>query len=237
MSKKTRASRRAKRQRQQRKTNWPVIGGVIAIGIILLGALLFLALRTPESQTLADFCLENPANCIARGASDAPVTIVEVSDYGCSHCRDFNLETAGLIEDLYVAPGQVKWVVMPFALSSQSLPAASAAMCAGDQGRFFEFHRRMFELQGGPLAMTPAGLLQAADELGLDTEAFNTCLESGEYDSAVQANIREANALGVRSTPTFFINGQKMEGNRPLTVFQQEISASIGAAGADADAG
>ena len=232
MSKKTRSSRRAKRQ--QRKTNWPVIGGVIAIGIIILGVLLFLALQTPESRTLADYCQENPDNCVAKGSSDASVTIIEVSDYGCSHCRDFNLETAGLIEDLYVVPGEVLWVVVPFALSAGTLPAASAAMCAADQDRFFEFHRRLFELQGDPSAMTSAGLLQAAGELGLDTESFSACLESGEHDAAIQANIREANSLGVNSTPTFFVNGEKLEGNRPLTVFQQRISDTIGSADAGA---
>ena len=235
MSKKTRSSRRARRQRQQpRKTNWPVIGGVIALGIIILGVLLFLALQTPETQALADYCLENPDNCVAKGSPDAPVTIVEISDYGCSHCRDFNLETAGLIEDLYVTPGEVQWVVMPFALSSNTLPASTAAMCAGDQGRFFEYHRRLFEIQGGPSAFTPAGLVQVADDLGLDSEAFTACLEGGVYDAAVQENIRAANALGVNSTPTFFVNGEKLEGNRPLTVFQQRISESIGSADAGA---
>ena len=232
MSKKTRASRRARRQRQRRNTNWPVIGGVIALGIIILGVLLFLALQTPEAKTLADYCLENPAHCIAKGSPDAPVTIVEVSDYGCSHCRDFNLETAGLIEDLHVTPGEVQWVVLPFALSTGTLPAASASMCAADQGRFFEFHRRLFELQGAPSALTPAGFLQAADELGLDVASFDACLESGEHDAAVQENIREANALGVNSTPTFFINGEKLEGNRPLPVFQERIRNSIEAADA-----
>lgn len=235
MSKKTRSSRRARRQRQQRrKTNWPVIGGVIAIGIIILGALLFLALRTPEPQTLAAFCLENPGNCVAKGSTDAPVTIVEVSDYGCSHCRDFYLETAGLVDDLYVAPGEVRWVVLPFASSTRTLPASSAAMCAGAQDRFFEFHRRLFEIQGVETTLTPAGFLQVADELGLDTEAFNACLESGEYDAAVQKNIRAANSARVNSTPNFFINGKKLEGNLPLTVFQQQISEAIGSTDAGA---
>lgn len=235
MSKKMRSSRRARRQRQkQRKTNWPVIGGVIALGIIVLGVLLFLALRTPETQALADFCLENPGNCIAKGSSDAPVTIVEVSDYGCSYCRDFNLETADLIEDLYVTPGEVRWVVLPYASSSRTLPASAAAMCAADQGRFFEFHRRLFELYGDATALTPAGLLQVANEMGLDTGAFGACLEGGEYDAAVQENIRAANLLRVNSTPNFFINGKKLQGNRPLTDFQQQISASIGSADAGA---
>jgi protein-disulfide isomerase len=234
MSKKMRSSRRARRQRQQRKTNWPVIGGAIAIAIIALGVLLFLALQTPETQSLADFCLENSDNCVAKGSSEAPVTIVEVSDYGCSHCRDFNLETAGLIEDLYITPGEVQWVVLPFASRSGTLPATTAAMCADDQGRFFDFHRRLFELQGEATALTPAGLLQVAGELGLDTDAFSACLESGEHDAAVQENIRAANSLGVNSTPNFFINGKKLEGNRPLTDFQQQISASIGSADAGA---
>jgi protein-disulfide isomerase len=148
MAKRKRTARRARRE--EKKTNWWLIGGIILIGIAGLAVLLVLSQQEAESQSLVDYCTDNPENCVTKGSPDAKVTILEVSDYGCSHCRDFNLQTAGLIEDLYVTPGDVQWVVFPFALSTQTVPAASAALCAGDQGRFFEFHRRMFDLQGSP---------------------------------------------------------------------------------------
>lgn len=231
MSKRARSARRARRQ--ERKSNWLLIGGVIALAAIALFALLALSLREPEAQdpaeaqSLADYCSENPSNCGTKGSADAPVTIVEVSDYGCSHCRDFNLETAGLIEDLYVTPGQVQWKVLPFAISSQTVPAAAAALCAGEQDYFSEFHRRLFEL-GPPQALTKVGFQQAASDVGLNPDSFNACIESGRYQSSVEDNIRAANLLGVTGTPAFFVNGQLLKGNHPLTSFQREINNVLG---------
>ena len=231
MAKRKRPVRRPRRE--EKKTNWWLIGGIILIGIAGLAVLLVLSQQEAEALSLVDYCAENPENCVTKGSPDAQVTILEVSDYGCSHCRDFNLQTAGLIEDLYVTPGEVQWIVFPFALSTQTVPAASAALCAGDQGRFFEFHRRMFEIQGGPQALTPDGYLQAARDLGLDTDSFNSCLADGVYDDVVQENIRAANVANVRATPTFFINDKMLEGNRPLTDFQQEIASLISATDAN----
>jgi protein-disulfide isomerase len=231
MAKRKRTARRARRE--EKKTNWWLIGGIILIGIAGLAVLLVLSQQEAESQSLVDYCTDNPENCVTKGSPDAKVTILEVSDYGCSHCRDFNLQTAGLIEDRYVTPGEVQWIVFPFALSTQTVPAASAALCAGDQGRFFEFHRRMFDLQGSPQALTPDGYLQAARDLGLDADSFNSCLVDGVYDDVVQENIRAANAANVRATPTFFVNDKMLEGNHPLTDFQQEIASLISASDAN----
>jgi protein-disulfide isomerase len=204
-------AKRVKRKprEQARETNWWLIGGIIVVGVIVIFALLFLALQEPEATTLTQFCLDNPENCIFKGAADAPVSIVEVSDYGCSYCRDFNLETAGLLEDLYVTQGDV------------------------DQGRFDEFHRRMFEIQGRPTAFTSDGFNLISGELGLDHAAFSSCLENAVYDSVIQDNIREASLAGVNSTPTFFVNDKKFSGNHPLTTFQDEIASALGTADAN----
>lgn len=241
MAKRVRRSRRA--QTAKRDTNWLLVGGIVAAGAIALFALLFLSLQEqdspqtsstdePQGQPLAEFCQENPENCIVKGAEDAPVTIVEVSDYGCGHCKDFNLETAGLLEDLYVTPGQVKWIILPYALGPQTTPASEAAMCANEQDGFFAYHRRLFEQQGDPLFMSEDGFKQAAEDIGLDLEAFEACLDDGNYGNTVQQNIRAATAVGVNSTPTFFINGEMYRGNQPLTTFQREINALIGTADA-----
>jgi protein-disulfide isomerase len=227
------AKRVRKKPRQQaRQTNWWLIGAIIFGGIVVVFALLYLALQEPEPTTLADYCLENPTNCISKGSSDAPVTVVEISDYGCSHCRDFNLETAGILEDLYVTPGDVQWITLPFAMSATTFPATTAAMCANDQGQFEVFHQRLFELQGNPAIYTSEGLSQLAAELGLDQATFASCIEDAVYDSVIDRNIREANLAGVNATPTFFVNGKKLGGNYPLTTFQSEITSALGAADA-----
>jgi protein-disulfide isomerase len=236
MAKRARKTRQTRRE-ESRGTNWLIIGGIIVIGVVALFALLFMTLREQdspqptevvESQPLAEYCEENPDRCLTKGSDDAPVTIVEVSDYGCSHCKNFNLETAGLLEDLYVRPGQVKWVVVPYALGPQTAPASAAALCAAEQDLFFEYHRQLFETQGVPEFLTDANFQQVAEDTGLDVEAFNACLQDNNYINTVQLNVNAATALGVNSTPTFFVNNVMMRGNQPLTTFQQRINAIVG---------
>lgn len=233
MAKKRRVSRRARQP--QRETNWLLIGGIIVAVLLVVGLfyLLFTSLQeqdTPQATLpLSEYCQENPDNCMTKGPADAPVTIVEVSDYGCGHCRNFNLDTAPLLEDLYVRQGQVQWVVLPYALGPTTTPAAEAAMCSADQDAFFEFHERMFEIQSEPDALTTGGFRRVAEELEFDMEAFNACFNSGKYSDTVQDNIRAASSTGVRETPTFFINGSLLRGNAPLSSFQQAINNALNA--------
>jgi protein-disulfide isomerase len=168
-----------------------------------------------------------------KGQDDAPVTIVEVSDYGCGHCRNFNLDTAGLVDDLLIAPGDVRYIIVPYALQSQTAPPAEAALCANEQDRFFDYHFRLFQLQGTPGLYESAGLLGVAAELGLDQDTFESCISTGKYASVVQSNIRAASQAGVNSTPTFFFNDEMFAGNRPLTFFQEQVSQLMD--GADAN--
>jgi len=233
MAKKRRSPRGAKQNNQG--TNWLLIGGVIAAVIMVAGLFYLLSLSLQEedvpqiAQALSDYCLENPDNCLTKGSADAPVTIVEISDYGCGHCANFNLDTAPLLEDLYVRQGQVQWVILPYALGARTAPAAEAAMCADDQEAFFEFHERMFEIQGEPQALTSDGFKQVAEELNLDMDSFNACFGSGKYSDIVQDNISAASRIGVRETPTFFINDSILRGNAPLSSFQQAINRALSA--------
>ena len=236
MAKKVRRARRSQRTRE-RGTDWRVVGGVIALAAVALIALLAVSISAQDNgsepgQPLADYCQENPGNCITKGAADAPITLVEVSDYGCIHCRNFNLETAGLLEDLYVTTGQVRWVALPFALYPNTRSAAEAAMCAADQEQFWEFHHRMFEIQNEPSALSRQGFMDAAEDLDLDTEVFEGCLDSAKNRPLLASNIDAAGRVGLRATPTFFLNGQMLEGNIPLGTFQQRINALLGTANA-----
>ncbi|MFZ0547264.1 MAG: thioredoxin domain-containing protein [Candidatus Promineifilaceae bacterium] len=219
-SRRRRSTRRGKPAASRRQTNWVVIGGII-IGAILLVGLLALVLRPVETPGLADFCENNPDNCMEKGEANAPVTVVEVSDYGCSHCRAFNLESAGAIDEKYVQTGEVRWFTVPYALSAQTTEAAESAFCAAEQDDFFAYHEKMFEIQTLPVALTPAGFLEGAGQVGLNLEQFNTCLEDGNYGSLLQQNIRAATNAGVNATPTFFINGVKIEGNNPGGIIQE----------------
>jgi protein-disulfide isomerase len=220
--------RRRARQQQQRQTNWLLIGGIVGTLLVVLG-LFALAWRPAETgfPNLADYCDENSGNCLSSGPASAPVTVVEISDYGCGHCRDFNLDTASLLKAEYVETGRIRWLTVPFSLSAQTAPAAEAALCAAEQDAFEAFHQRMFEVQDDPTALTPTAFLAAAANLGLNTETFNTCLTSNRYQGIVADNNRAATRAGVKATPSFFINGVLLEGNYPLETFRQRLESLL----------
>lgn len=225
-------SRRNKKRRQGRNVNWMMIGGIFIVGVIALFALLFTTLQgqgaptaTPESVTaISDYCAANENNCFEKGEEDAPVTIVEISDYACSHCRNFNLGgTAEALEEQYVDNGQVRWIVVPYSSNETTQDAAEAAFCAAEQDLFFEYHEAMFNLFGTNGAYSREGILTAADNAGADVAAFGACVDAGEYEDDLQRNLVTVVNSGVRVTPTFFINGRMVEGNMPLDSFQQQI--------------
>jgi protein-disulfide isomerase len=226
MAKRTRRKKKVLR----RQTNWTVIAGVVLLGFIVLGGLMALTSQgseTSEVITLATYCQDNPENCVSQGESDTAVTIVEVSDFGCTHCRDFHKETLPTLTQQYIDTGQVQWITLPFALDDSHIPAANAALCANDQNAYFEMSELLFDQQGTPLAFTRDGFVTAAESLGLDMEAFTTCVDDGRYNDIIGRNIRVAQGLGVNSTPTFFINDRKFTGAQPLAAFQQQIEAAL----------
>jgi len=200
-----------------------VIGGVVLVGVIGLFALLFMALREPEpvqAMTLAEFCSENDGNCVSIGEDNAPVTFVEVSDFGCPHCQAFHQEKAATIRENYVDPGTVKWIFIPYALRLETVPAANAALCSSEQGKYAEFADTLYSLPT-EVALTRDGFITAASEINLDIDSFTTCLEEGRYNQTISDNQQAARAAGVSGTPTFFINDQIVTGNVPLSEFER----------------
>jgi len=220
-----------RRKKQTRETNWVVIGSLIALGVVAFGALLYLALRGSGSQpeavlALADFCAQNPDNCAATGDENAPVTMVEVSDFGCSHCTNFHNNTAEQLHADFVEPGTMRWVVLPYALNTVTVPAAAAAMCAAEQDeeQYFAFANVLFGIEDTNVRLSPAGYQQAAESIGLDMDAFTGCMDDGRNLSIVNDNREAARDVGVTGTPTFFLNGEELNGAQPLEVFAQTIN-------------
>jgi protein-disulfide isomerase len=233
MAKRAGRSRRT-RTVQERSTNWVLIGGIVGVGVLGLFALLIVTLNNNDSPTLdlgqplEEYCQENPDRCMTEGNEDAPVTIVEVSDYACGACRSFNQQTRGLLEDLYVTPGQVKWVVLPFNLWPETVEAPATAMCAAEQDAYFTYHKQLFRQGDDPDFLSRENYLKTAESIGIDVDTFDECLDNNDYDRIVALNREAAFAVGATTTPSFFINGKMLVGNRPLTSFQQEINAIIG---------
>lgn len=159
-----------------------------------------------------------------RGAREAPVTIVEFSDFQCPFCKSVTATVKQVVERY---PGKVKWVFRDFPIPSLH-PAApkahEAARCAAEQGKFWEYHDLLFEKSPRE---APDDLKQYAKDLKLDTASFAQCLDSGKHEAAVNRDVQEGMRLGVTGTPTFFINGRELVGAQPLTAFQKIIDSEL----------
>jgi len=153
------------------------------------------------------------------GPADAPVTIVEFSDFQCPYCQK-SVATLKELRRLYGDKIRVVYRDYPGPNHPQAASAAEAAQCAGDQGKFWEYHDALFDHQATGTGWDYEAL---ARELGLQAGDFSTCLSTGRYREEVRKDLRDGLALGIASTPTFFINGRPLVGAQPLTEFSRLI--------------
>ena len=161
----------------------------------------------------------------ALGPADAPITIIEFSDYQCPFCKRWHDEVLDRLMATY--PDQIRFVYRDFPLTSihpGAMPSAEAANCAGEQDAYWEYYRAIFT---NAYNMDTAGLTQYATDLDLDVEAFTACMEEHRYQAEVEADMQYAFSIGVQSTPTFFVNGIKVEGAYPFDTFQQIIDQEL----------
>lgn len=161
-----------------------------------------------------------------KGLEDAPVTIVEFSDFECPFCARFVKETLPKIEENYIKTGKVKFVFRDFPLPfhPNAQKAHEAAECAREQGKFWEYHDILFK---NTQALSVSDLKNYANELGLDTIKFNECLDSGRKTEEVEKDLQDGQNYGVQGTPTFFINGIQIVGAQPYSVFEQIIEQEL----------
>jgi protein-disulfide isomerase len=188
---------------------------------------------TPPPQAPATLTDIVQAGGHSKGSPDAPVVIVEYSDFQCPFCGRHAREVEGRLEETYVKTGQVRLVYKHFAiLGSESVWAAVASECAADQNKFWEYHDLLFSRQSGENqgAFNQDKLKAFAAELGLDMTIFNECFEAQKHLDVVQANSTEARQLGMRGTPGFFANGVAVVGAQPFEAFQQVIEEQLKAA-------
>ncbi|MDP7080180.1 MAG: DsbA family protein [Candidatus Undinarchaeales archaeon] len=158
------------------------------------------------------------------GPEDAPVTIIEFTDFQCPFCQRV-LPTLEQIMEEY--PDKVRIVLRDFPLDQlhpQARNAHSAAGCANDQGKFWEFHDKVFANQQD---VSDATLKGYAADLGLDTATFNDCVDSGKYNQEVQKDLEDGQEYGVSGTPAFFVNGFSISGAQPFAVFKDVIDKEL----------
>lgn len=161
-----------------------------------------------------------------KGDPNAPITIIEFSDFECPFCAKFYSQTLPSIQQKYIDTGKVKFVYKDFPLNfhKNAQKAAEAAQCAGDQGKYWEYHDKIFDNQP---SLNLENLKKWAIDLSLDINEFNQCLDSGKYYDEVQRDMEEGTAAGVRGTPAFFINGVFLSGAQPFSAFEKIIEAEL----------
>jgi len=161
------------------------------------------------------------------GASDAPVAIVEFSDFQCPFCK--RVEPAlKEIREKYGDKVRLVYMDFPLPMHSHALDAAKAGRCAAEQGKFWPYHDAMFADQSRE---SPEDLKATAKNLGLDTARFNACFDQAKYEAGVRADVEQGKQLGIDGTPAFFINGRMLVGAQPVENFKQMIDEELSSKG------
>ncbi|GAB4576476.1 MAG: hypothetical protein Kow0077_32950 [Anaerolineae bacterium] len=188
----------------------------------------------PQQEAAPEQAAGQPANAEQRyevsadddpylGPEDAPVTIIEFSDFRCPYCRRFAETTLHPLLEQY--GDQVRFVYRDFPiLGDLSFQAALAAECANEQGEFWAYHDLLFENQQ---TLSQERFTELAEEAGMDGDQFAACLDEETYRDEVVADFQAARALGATGTPAFFINGRFVSGAQPLLVFQEIIDSEL----------
>lgn len=208
----------------------------LAVGFIFWGRSASTATETAAKAVVEATAQPEPANQVRRydvpedddpvlGPERAPITIIEFSDFECPYCRKWHLEVWPRLQEAY--PDQIRLVYRDFPLTNihaNATPAAAAANCAGEQGKYWEFNDLLFSMRND---LNLSGYQAYASELELEMDSFNECLESGRQNAEVMADFEYAANLGVSSTPTFFVNGIPVVGAQPFEAFAQLINQEL----------
>lgn len=164
------------------------------------------------------------------GDPAAPVTIVEFTDFGCPFCRRHHLLTFHTLVEEFIATGNVFYVVKHMPVSSpQGERAALAALCAGEQGHYWEMHNALFaasEAWQRDAATAQRHIEAIVAELGLDAAALQVCTERAETKAVIARHVSEAHALRVFGTPVFFVNDRLLAGAQPIEVWREVLAGS-----------
>jgi len=173
------------------------------------------------------------------GNPNAPITIIEFSDFQCPFCARFHIQTLPLILEQYIEQGKVKLVFRDFPIQSihpNALPASVAAECANEQGKFKEMHDMLFDNQNQWSKQETADALSLfssyAIEIQLDQEAFDSCLTSGKYIEEIRKDLDDGRDYGVSGTPGFFVGNEligfvELKGAQPFESFKKIIDAQL----------
>jgi len=165
-----------------------------------------------------------------RGDKKAKVVMVEFTDYECPFCGRYYTDTYTQLVKDYVDTGKVLYLSrdLPLPFHPNAKPGALAARCAGEQNKYFEMHDQLFANQAAwTTGDAKAKFVEYAGSLGLNTNQFTTCYDSGKYNEAIDQDAALATQVGATGTPTFFINGEKIVGAQPYATFKTALDAAL----------
>lgn len=172
--------------------------------------------------------IEVQADEPARGPADAPIIIVEYSDFECPYCERAQPSVQQVLET-YGDKVRLVYRDFPLRIHENAQLAAQATHCAGEQGQYWEYHDVLY---ANNRALRPADLQRYAEELTLNSEPFAECLESGRYADGIDADLESGQQHGVSGTPAFFVNGRLLSGAQPFAAFRAIIDEELELAGA-----
>ncbi len=214
---------REQREKESRKRNITLL-----IGAFVLMAAVLLVYFLPRMLNVSK--VEGYANQSGQSVGDpnAPVKVVEFSNFGCSYCRKFALENEEQFVRDYVDTGKVYFTYTVFQFSEdETFKAAEAAYCAGEQNRFFEMQKLLYENAGFAGAYADSSISSYAKQLGLKTTEFNQCMESDAQLANIRSDTEYARNLGITGTPMFDVNGTIVYS----TTLNETVEAALAAAG------
>lgn len=212
-------SKELQRGERERQGNRKLIKNLITALILLIiisGSIYFIKVSAKGNLPTID---DDPY----FGPTGAAVTVIEFGDFQCPYTKNFQ---NGVFKELKNKYGEkIKWVFrdMPTGRHEFSEESSEAAQCANEQGLFWEYHNLLFERGNAELS----SLRAYAKELELDMKNFDECISSHKYLKEINKDYRDGKKAGVRITPTFFINGLKIQGDIPLQTFQQIIDTEL----------
>jgi len=233
-----RQQRREQMQRQQQRQR------LVLIGLIVLGAaLVVFALVYPNVKSVGEIITVTPAtlpnaNGLSLGDAKAPATIDVFEDFQCPACKAFTKSTEPLVIENLVATGKARYVFHSYPFidgngasnGGESDQAANAAMCANDQGKFWDMHAILYanwngENQGN---LGDRRLQAMAESIGLDMNAFNECFNANKYKAEIEADFDKGKEMGVNGTPTVFVNGTQVGQPGKIATYD-EIAQAVNA--------
>jgi protein-disulfide isomerase len=189
----------------------------------------------PRPPTQPEMLTFKDAAVYALGKNDAPLTMVEFTDFECPFCKRFHDNVFPVLKKNYIDTGKLKYISrnMPLPMHHHALKAAQASSCAGDQGKFWEMKDILF---GNQNRLEGDAIMGYAIDLKLDAETFKTCMSDDARTKAINEEANYINSLGVSGTPTFVVGksvgdsveGRKIVGAQPIEAFESVINELLG---------